>query len=136
MGSWSHEPFGNDTAADWAYGLVKIKDLSHIEAALDKVLGNSGYLEAPDSEEAVAAIEVLAKLLGKGTQSDTFTEEVDTWVDSIKHRPDIALLQKAQRTLDRILSKDSELLDLWAEADETGAWKSSMANLRQAMDFK
>jgi hypothetical protein len=134
MGAWSHEPFGNDTAADWAYGLVKTKDFSYIEAALNKVLEQSEYLEAPDAEEAVAAIEVLATLLGKGTQSDAFTEAVDTWVRSMKQKPGIALLQKARRTLDRILAEDSELLELWAEADEKGAWKSSMANLRQAID--
>ncbi len=31
MGVWSHEPFGNDTANDWAYGLEETTDLSYVE---------------------------------------------------------------------------------------------------------
>jgi hypothetical protein len=38
MGVWSHEPFGNDTACDWGYGLLESDNLSIIEAALDYIL--------------------------------------------------------------------------------------------------
>ena len=134
MGAWSHEPFGNDTAGDWAYGLVESTDLSHIEAALDKVLEQSGYLEAPDSEQAIAAVEVLAKVRGKGTQSDSYTEEVDAWVASLQAKPTSALLQKAKRVLQRIVSKDSELLELWSQGDEADSWKSSIASLQSAIN--
>ncbi len=91
------------------------------------------YLEAPDAEEAIAAVEVLAKFLGKGTQSDTYTEEVDAWVAALKQKPDAVLLKKAQRVLQRVLAKDSELLDLWAEAEEAEAWKASIAALDAAI---
>ena len=69
MGAWSHEPFGNDDANDWAYELEDTEDLSHIEAALDVVLDSDGYLEAPEASCAIAAVEVLAKLLGKEADS-------------------------------------------------------------------
>ncbi len=133
MGAWSHEPFGNDTAGDWAYGLVESKDLSYIESALDKVLDNAAYVEAPDAEEAIAAVEVLAKMVGRGTQSDAYTEGVDAWVASVKQKPGASLLKKAQRALQRIVSKDSELLELWSEAQEAGDWKSSIAALESAV---
>ena len=100
MGAWSHEPFGNDTANDWAYDLEKTKDLSHIEAALDSVLKQGAtYLEASNAEEAIGAIEALAKLLGRGTQSDAYTEKVDAWVKAIKQKPSAALLQKARKVI-------------------------------------
>jgi hypothetical protein len=133
MGTWSHEPFGNDTAGDWAYELVESEDLLYLEATLDKVLEHSGYLEAPDAEEAIAAVEVVAKLLGKGTQTDAYTEEVDAWVASIKQKPSTALLQKAQRTLQRVVSDESELRELWSESEEAEKWKSSIAGLRSAV---
>ena len=134
MGAWSHEPFGNDTANDWAYDLEKTRDLSHIEAALDKVLKNGAtYLEASDAEEAIGAIEVLAKLLGRGTQSDAYTEKVDAWVKSIKQKPSAALLQKAQQVIARILEKDSELLELWQDSDESKKWRALMAQLLAAV---
>src|SRR5689334_20327038 len=127
MGAWSHEPFGNDTANDWVYDLEGTKDFSLIETALDNVLETSEeYLEAPTAEEAVAAIEVLAKLLRRGTQADAYTEKVDAWVKSIKQEPTAALLEKAHRAIDRILGKDSELLELWQEGEDSEKWQSSI----------
>src|SRR5688500_18550313 len=100
MGAWSHEPFGNDTAADWAYGLDDAKDFSYIEAALDRVLESADdTIDASDARTGVAAAEVLAKLLGKGTQADAFTESVDIWVANIHQLPPPALLDKARRAL-------------------------------------
>lgn len=134
MGSWSHEPFGNDTACDWSYDLEESEDLAFIEQTLDKVIATgSDYLEAPDAEEAIAAIEVIAKLLGRGTQTDSYTEAVDQWVSCMPHKPDSALLQKARSTLDRILSSESELLDLWKDSDSFGEWDASMKRLKVSL---
>lgn len=133
MGAWSHEPFGNDDANDWAYGLEEAKDLGLIESTLDKVLESEGYLEAPAASEAVGAVEVIAKLLGQGTQTDAYTEKVDEWVNTVGLNPSPALLAKASRTLDRILSDDSELRELWEE-EGTGDWESSIANLKKAIE--
>ncbi|MET0038454.1 MAG: DUF4259 domain-containing protein [Candidatus Thiodiazotropha lotti] len=89
MGAWSHEPFGNDDANDWAYGLEGFVDLSLIEKTLDRALEAEKYLEAPKALEAVAAVEVLAKLLGKGTQTDTYTEKVFEFLDPIEDSLDL-----------------------------------------------
>lgn len=135
MGAWSHEPFGNDTANDWAYELEETKDMSHIEGALDKVLEQGDeYLEAPDAEEAVGAVEVLAKLLGRSTQSDAYTEKVDDWIKSINQKPNPALLQKAKQVIERILSENSELLELWQESEDLTQWHASMSMLLEAVN--
>ncbi len=133
MGVWSHQPFGNDTASDWAYGLDTAQDLSYTESTMDKVLAPSEYVEAADAEAAVAAVEVLAKLLGRGTQVDTYTEAVDAWVVSMPQTPTRSLLEKAEQTLERILSQDSESLELWAETADFAAWQESLAILRAAI---
>ena len=133
MGAWSYEPFSNDDANDWAYGLEEAKDLGLIESALDKVLESEGYLEAPEASEAVGAVEVIAKLLGRGTQSDSYTEKIDEWVNTVGLKPSSSLLAKASRTLDRILSDASELRELWQE-EGTGDWESSIAKLKKAID--
>lgn len=134
MGAWSHEPFGNDTANDWAYDLEGAKDLSRIEAALDAVLKQgSACLEAPTAEEAVGAIEVIAHLLGRGTQSDAYTEKVEVWVKGAKQKPSAALLQKAQKVIARILAEESELSELWQESEESEQWLSSMSQLEAAI---
>jgi hypothetical protein len=82
------------------------------------------------AEEAIGAIEVLAKLLGRGTQSDSYTEKVDSWVESMDKKPTTALLEKAQLVISRILSKDSELAEEWQDSSD---WQSSMARLSAAI---
>lgn len=132
MGAWSTEPFGNDEAGDWAYELVGTEDLSLIEAALDAVLDADDYLESREGSNVVAAIEVLAKLRGKGTQSDAYTEKVDDWVKKVSIQPSAALLGKAKRALQRVRAEDSELKELWEEPDAT-AWRASLDSLEAAM---
>ena len=38
MGAWSADNFGNDDAADWAYGLEETNDLSLVEATIAAAL--------------------------------------------------------------------------------------------------
>lgn len=132
MGAWSHEPFGNDDANDWAYGLEDVQDLSLIEQAIDQALDAEDYLEAPEGTNAVAAVEVLAKLLGKGTQSDAYTEKVDEWVKSVSIKPSAELLDKAKRVLVRVAGENSELQELWGEAG-SDEWAASIKALQVAI---
>lgn len=133
MGAWSHEPFGNDAASDWKYGLLEAEDLEPIESTLDAVLEvGDDYLDADLASEAIAAVEVLAKLVGKGTQRDSYTAEVDQWVKQHPRRPNASLMTKAKRALQRIQSPDSELLELWDESEEATAWKATMQALAAA----
>ena len=129
MGCWSLEPFGNDTALDWAERFTKSADLSYLEATLDVILQSDGTpLETSAAEEAVAAAEVLAKLRGMGTQSDASTAAVDDWVRSFGGAPSPELLGKAQRALERI-GKDPELQAEWYEAADAYLWRQTLARL-------
>jgi len=129
MGTWSHEPFGNDTACDWGYDLVESDDLSLIEQAITSVLETGGYLDADLGSEALAAVEVLAKLIGKGTQSDAYTEEIDKWVKKHTFFPGEELLIRACQAVDRVLSDNSGLKELWDETDDN-SWSVSVERLR------
>jgi len=134
MGAWSHEPFGNDTANDWAYGLDDVKDFSLVASAIKSVLDNGDeYLDSDLATEAIAAAEVLAKALGRGTQSDAYTEKVDVWLKKVSAKPSPKLLSDAGIALARILGEDSELNELWEESDEFTEWKSSVAALQSAL---
>ena len=133
MGAWSHESFGNDTAADWAYGLAECKDMAYIESAIDAVLSEEDYLDSDIASEAVAAIEVVAKMLGKGTQADAYTENADIWVAAMTVPPSPELRAKAVRTLDRITADESELAELWSDTDDSDSWSATLATLRNAM---
>ncbi len=134
MGTWSHESFGNDTANDWAYELEDATDFSVIEAALQVALDEGDeYLDADLAMEAIAAIEVIAKRLGKGTQSDVYTEKVDQWLETISEQPSDDLLSLAKRVLERIVADDSELKELWLESDEYELWLGNIQQLKDAL---
>lgn len=134
MGTWSHEPFGNDTANDWAAELEGTKDFLAVERAIQNVLDEDpGYLDADVAAEAIAASEVLAKALGRGTQSDAYTEEVDQWLKTITAAPSPDLLAKARTALARVLAPDSELRELWEESDDFESWQASITTLQAAL---
>lgn len=83
--------------------------------------------------EAIAAIEVIAKRLGKGTQSDVYTEKVDQWLETISEQPSDDLLSLAKRVLERIVADDSELKELWLESDEYELWLGNIQQLKDAL---
>ncbi|AWA46601.1 MULTISPECIES: DUF4259 domain-containing protein [Acinetobacter] len=135
METWSHESFGNDTANDWAYELEDATDFSVIEAALQVALDEGDeYLDADLAMEAIAAVEVIAKRLGKGTQSDVYTEKVDQWLETISEQPRDDLLSLAKRVLERIVADDSELKELWLESDEYELWLGNIQQLKDALN--
>lgn len=134
MGTWSHESFGNDTANDWAYELEDATDFSVIETALQVALDEGDeYLDADLAMEAIAVVEVIAKRLGKGTQSDVYTEKVDQWLETISEQPSDDLLSLAKRVLERIVADDSELKELWLESDEYELWLGNIQQLKDAL---
>lgn len=131
MGTWDATSFGNDTANDWAYDLEQSGDLSLVEATFDKVVDvGSEYLEAPYAEEAIAAAEVIAALLGRPCQPSPYTEKVAAWVTQHPTKPSRELLSKAVAVLERIVSGGSELKELWEGNDE---WNAEVANLRSRL---
>jgi hypothetical protein len=131
MGAWSHDSFGNDDACDFASELERSNDLSVIEAALDSVLdAGDQYLEAPEASRAVAAAEGVARLQGNWGKRDSYSEAVDAWVTRVKINPSDAIAQKARRVLDRIMTEPSELLELWQEGEDGGAWVAAIRDLK------
>lgn len=134
MGAWSHEPFGNDTACDWAFELDGQQDFSLVEKALRQAIeSDDEYLDADLASEAVAAAEVLAKSRRAGTQSDSYTEAADTWLAALTAPPAAELFELATKALDRVMSPQSELREMWEESDEFAQWEASMGALRSAV---
>lgn len=134
MGAWSHEPFGNDDAADWVYELENAQDDAVLAKVFESAIENKDeYLEADDASVIVAAVEVIAKLLGKGTQEDAYTAQIDEWVNTVNIEPSPELLEKARTALDLVLSDDSELNELWGETEYYGDWRANIDALKTAL---
>lgn len=132
MGAWSSDPFGNDTAGDWKYDLDDVDDLSLIEETIQKLLDvGDDYLEAPDAEEAIAAIDTIARLKGRFYAKNAYTESVDAWVAAHPIVPPPPLIAKALKALDRILSEPSEAMELWSESKDFETWKKHIDDLKE-----
>ena len=114
--------------------LAETADLSLIEIRARVSVLCDDDVATSDAEEAIVAADVVARLMGTFTSKDSYTKTADDWV--MKHRLSASpiLIKKAVAALDRILTKPSELLELWEESDtETDAWKRSVKALRSRL---
>ena len=133
MGTWAVDAFGNDYAQDWAQDLHETSNMDAVEDTVNTALDTAaGELEAPFAAEALVAIEVLARLQGKGGVRGRDSVAVDEWVDARKPKakPRADLAEKAVRALDRILSEQSELRALWEDSEHYEAWRAAVEDLR------
>ena len=131
MGIWGAGPLENDTAVDWLYGLGEVADMSLIEGTLDRALVvGDDFLDAADAQEALAAAEAVARLLGNSGVRNEYSRTMDDWVSWMPEKPSLPLLTKAWRIVARVQQPPSELLDLWANSGKAEDWARSLADLK------
>ena len=126
MGAWGTGSFENDDAADWVAGLRTISP-----EALTKLLAHAAddpsYLEAPAASVAVAAAEVVAAL--NGSAAEGAAGEIGEWAKRHSQACTPELKDVAMRAVDRV-RRDSELKDLWMEADGLNDWIGALRELQ------
>lgn len=130
MGAWGVGSFDNDDAADFLADVTESGDLSLIREVLDNVLTSTEYVEAPDACQAIVASEILAAALGRSTSAAQREEEISQWVARIRPTVDNELATQARDALTRILAQNSELRELWEEADGFSEWQATVTELR------
>ena len=134
MGAWGTGTFENDGASDYGLAIIEGRDASGLERTLDRVLEmGTGYLEAPDGSEALAAADIRARLMGRPGESTPYTQEIDAWVGVTKITPSSQLIDKARRAVSRVLTEPSELMELWQDSDDFEAWKASVEVLARRL---
>lgn len=137
MGAWDGTTFGNDTAADWAGELADSGSVAGVAEVLTQVAEAPAheYLEAGPASEALAAAEVVAAALGRPVESSPYIEQALAWAAS---HPELAQLQSiAVRAAERVRAPESELAELWEEAndDDHREWKDAVADLLQRLQM-
>ncbi len=131
MGAWDYMIFGSEDVRRWAGELRSHDDLSFIEQTLVKAVAAGEWnLEAPTASQAVAAAEVVARLQGHFQVLNAETKLVDKWVLLHPIPVPTRLAQIAHVAIDRILTRPSELLDLWDESDGLDPWKATLTDLK------
>jgi len=125
MGAWGSGSFENDDAADWLaeLGTMASDDLSKI---FSQAADDLTYFEAPAASVVVAAAEVVAAL--NGSPAKAVPPEIVKWTMN-RPVPTPELKALALRALDRV-RKNSELKDLWLEADGLNDWTAAIQDLQ------
>jgi Domain of unknown function (DUF4259) len=124
----------NDTACDYAAEIAETTNTAKLESTLDRILtAGESSPESSECKEALAAADIIARLKGKFGDRTAYTEEIDKWVERVKLAPSDALVEKARRTVTRMVMGPSELHDLRGESGELESWKSSLEGLLQRL---
>src|SRR3979490_726956 len=116
MGAWGTGPFDNDEAADFAGGLDDLGGAARADAvreALTRAAEQAEFLDADDAAVAVAAAALVAAQCPGGDEVDS----VHGPRESLPQLPD-DVRSLAAVALDRVLADDSELKELWEEAEK------------------
>lgn len=126
MGSWGTGSFENDDAKDWLATLSAVTpdDLMQI---LVRAAEDPEYLEAPAASVAVAAAEVVAAW--SGSPASTVPREIVEWTKKDPQPPSPDLKAAAVRALERV-RRNSEVKDLWMEADGLNDWILAIRELQ------
>jgi hypothetical protein len=124
MAAWGTGSFENEDAAGWLakLGTLTPDDLSQIFV---QAADNPNYLEAAAASVVVAAAEVIAAL---GSPTPALPPEIIEWTTNRPaSTPELKAL--AVRALERV-RRNSELKDLWLEADGLNDWIAAIQDLQ------
>lgn len=132
MGAWGLKSFDNDDAADWVYDFEE-QGMPLIAQTLKAVLAEEvdDYLDASVCCEALAAAELVAAV--KTGDHTHLSEEAEA---ALKSKPDnIATPENLELARDAVkrIRIESELRDLWEEADEFDDWLADVAALESRL---
>lgn len=116
MGTWADGIFDNDSAGELADRVAGGGGIAAIEKALDKVLPPL----RSEADEALAAADIVARLLGSFGQQDAYTEEIDNWVKNSQATVAPILVEKALWAIERVLADHAKEMAMVAEDPEAG----------------
>jgi len=126
VGAWGTGSFENDDAAGWLanVGAITPDGLTQI---LLQAADNPGYLEAAPAGIAVAAAEVVAALNDAPAQG--VPAQIVEWTKKNRQASTPELRALAVRALERV-RRNSEVKDLWLEADGLNDWIAAIQDLQ------
>jgi hypothetical protein len=133
MGAWGVKYFDNDDAGDFMGDLAESRDWSTVTAALNAAIAvGDEYLEAPERGAAIAAAAVVANRKA-GLEVSDFPD--DLVVIGNLGPPTSDIVGLALKAVARVQTEPSELLGLWAEADQVAEWLTTLSALDRALSI-
>ncbi len=125
MGGWGAGSFENDDAQRFL-GELGAKEPEDLKVILAHAADREGYLEAPDSSVAIVAAEVVAA--AKGNPTASVPAGISEWIGRFEGAPSAEMTELARRAVERV-RLNSELKDLWLEAEGLNEWSAVLRDL-------
>jgi hypothetical protein len=135
MPGWGAGSFENEDAQNFLarLGSLGTDDLRQI---LSRAADQEDYLEAPESGVAVAAAEIVAALVAAAkdeTASSSTPRQIFDWLSKSEGGAPPDLVDLARRAVERVRT-NSELKDLWLEAEGLNEWSAALRNLEERLN--
>jgi hypothetical protein len=130
MPGWGTGSFENEDAQSFL-GRLQSLGIDDLKAILSRAADGEDYLEAPESGTAVAAAEVVAALVAAAkdeTASSATPRQIFDWIRKTKYGVPPDLAELACRAVERVRT-NSELKDLWLEAEGLNEWSAVLRDL-------
>lgn len=129
MPGWGTGSFENEEAQNWLKQLrsLSLNDLQQIYSSVDP----AAYTEAPAASIVIAAAEVIAAL--KGAPPQPLPREIAEWVSKAPTASS-EVSELACQAVHRV-RLNSELKDLWLEADGLNEWSTRLRDLEQRLSL-
>jgi Domain of unknown function (DUF4259) len=125
MPGWGTGNFENDDAQNFLAAL-HLKTPDDLKQILTRAADETDYLAAPESGVVIVAAEVVAT--AKGAPPQTVPRQITDWVSKIEGAPSDEMIELARRAVNRV-RLNSELKDLWQEAEGLNEWSAELHNL-------
>jgi len=132
MPGWGTGSFDNEDAQRFL-GELKALGIDDLRPILSRAADQEDYLEAREGSLAVAAAEVVAALVAIArdeTASPAAPRQIFDWICKSKSGAPPDLVDLARRAVERVRT-NSELKDLWLEAEGLNEWSASLRELEE-----
>jgi hypothetical protein len=126
MPGWGAGSFENEDAQNFL-GRLNSVSIDDLRSILSRAADQSDYLEAPDAATAVVAGEVVASARGKGAPLSV-PREIADWISQSPVALPSDFDDLARRAVERVRT-NSELKDLWLEAEGLNEWSAALRDL-------
>ena len=129
MAGWGTGSFENEDAQSFL-GRLNSLSADDLRQMLSRAAEHD-YLEAPESGAVVVAAEVVAALVAAAndeTSSPATPRQISDWIRTNDGSAPPDLINLARRAVEKVRT-NSELKDLWLEAEGLNEWSASLRDL-------
>jgi hypothetical protein len=131
MGASGTGIFENDDAMDFVGGLADHPENADtvLREALETAAHMDDYLDAPEGAEALAAAAIVSAAVGHASPVEP-PDLLERQMRRICRKVPRGLAPLAVEAIDRVLGDQSELRELWADADSLDEWRAHAVAVR------